>query len=65
MINEESVNTVRALIALNEYMTVAEIEQYLQDVTCNPLLHGTVVEVRVRISMSKLRARWDPKLLDD
>ncbi len=44
--NEDLINTVRTVTEENGRITVAEIEQYIWDVTCDSLLsHETVIEI--------------------
>ncbi len=41
IIMEDAINTVQALIDSDRRITVAEIEQYFNNVVCDPISHGT------------------------
>jgi len=65
-INADTINTVRFLIESDRRCTEAEIERYFDEVACNHLSHGTIVKIiHEELEMSKVCARWVPKLLTD
>ncbi len=65
-IMEDAINMVQALIDGDRRITVAEIERYFNDVVCDPISHGTVVEIiQNRPDYRKICARWVPKLLTE
>ncbi len=45
VITEDAINTVQALIDSDRWITVAEIERYFNNVVCDPISHGMVVEI--------------------
>ncbi len=66
VITEDAINMVQALIDGDRWITVAEIERYFNDVVCDPISHGTFVEIiRNRLDYRKICARWVPKLLTE
>ncbi len=49
VIAEDAINTAQAFIDSDRRITVAAIEQYFNDVVCDPISHGTDDEIKAAV----------------